>query len=250
MNLTQKLLGFTLLGAEWVLWLLIGLSVISVGIMIERILYYRGLNIDFGALADGIRQRLVKGDFEGARKIARDTQGVEAEVALAGLLEGERGPEAASAAMMGAKSRTKLKLERNLAFLGTLGSNAPFIGLFGTVLGIIKAFKDLSVNQSGGIAVVMTGISEALVATAIGLLVAIPAVVAYNFFNRRVRVFAAHMDSLAHIILAEIHGEDSDASGASTERGARPSAKSEMKPEAKGDARSDMKTSDAKKEAR
>ena len=211
MNLTQKLLSFTLLGAEWVLWLLIGLSIASVGIMIERFLYYRSLNLDFEALADGLRRRLAKSDFEGARKLARETNGVEAEVALAGLTEVERGVDAVAAAMMGAKSRTKLKLERNLAFLGTLGANAPFIGLFGTVLGIIKAFKDLSVNQAGGIAVVMTGISEALVATAVGLLVAIPAVVAFNTFNRRVRVYAAHMDSLAHIVMAEIHGEDASA---------------------------------------
>ena len=219
MNLTQKLLSFTLLGAEWVLWLLIGLSIASVGIMIERFLYYRSLNLDFEALADGLRRRLAKSDFEGARKLARETNGVEAEVALAGLTEVERGVDAVGAAMMGAKSRTKLKLERNLAFLGTLGANAPFIGLFGTVLGIIKAFKDLSVNQAGGIAVVMTGISEALVATAVGLLVAIPAVVAYNTFNRRVRVYAAHMDSLAHIIMAEIHGEDAPASSPAPARG-------------------------------
>jgi biopolymer transport protein ExbB len=207
MNLTQKLLSFTLLGAEWVLWLLIILSVISVAIMIERVLYFRSIRIDFEELAEALRKLLVGHNFEGARKKARDTRGVEAEVALAGLTEAERGAEAVAAAMMGAKSRTKLKLERNLAFLGTLGSNAPFIGLFGTVLGIIKAFRDLSVNQAGGVSVVMAGISEALVATAVGLLVAIPAVVAFNFFNRQVRSVAAHIDSLAHIILAEVHAE-------------------------------------------
>jgi biopolymer transport protein ExbB len=207
MNLTQKLLSFSLLGAEWVLWLLIVLSVISVAIMIERGLYFRSIRIDFEELADSLRRLLIDRSFEGARKKARDTRGVEAEVALAGLHEVERGPEAVAAAMMGAKSRTKLKLERNLAFLGTLGSNAPFIGLFGTVLGIIKAFRDLAVNQSGGISVVMAGISEALVATAVGLLVAIPAVVAFNFYNRKARSVAAHIDSLAHIILAEVRGE-------------------------------------------
>ncbi len=207
MNLTQKLLGFTLLGADWVLWLLIFLSVASVAIMIERGLYYNSLRIDFEDLAEKLRKFLVEGNFDAARKLARETRGVEAEVSLAGLMEVERGPEAVAAAMMGAKSRIKLKLERNLSFLGTLGANAPFIGLFGTVLGIIKAFHDLSGNQTGGIGVVLTGISEALVATAIGLMVAIPAVVAFNFFNRRVRTFAAHADSLAHAILAEIRGE-------------------------------------------
>ena len=208
MNLTQKLLAFTLLGAEWVLWLLIILSIASVAIMIERALYFRSLRIDFDELADAIRRLLIKGDIDGARKKAKETRGPEAEVALAGLQEVERGPEAVAAAMMGAKSRVKLRLERNLAFLGTLGSNAPFIGLFGTVLGIIRAFRDLSVNQSGGVAVVMAGISEALVATAVGLLVAIPAVVAFNFYNRRVRSVAAHIDSMAQVVLAEVHGDE------------------------------------------
>lgn len=211
MNLTQKLLSFTLLGAEWVLWLLIILSVVSVAIMIERALYFRSIRIDFEELADALRKLLHKGDFDGARKKVKDTRGVESEVALAGLQEVERGSEAVAAAMMGAKSRIKLKLERNLAFLGTLGSNAPFIGLFGTVLGIIKAFRDLSLNQAGGIGVVMSGISEALVATAVGLLVAIPAVVAFNTYNRIVRSVAAHIDSLAHIILAQIRGESEGA---------------------------------------
>lgn len=220
MNLTQKFLAFTLLGAEWVLWLLVVLSVISVAIMIERSLYFRSLRIDFEELADSLRRLLVKGDFEGARNKARDTRGPEAEVALAGLAEVERGPEAVAAAMMGAKSRTKLKLESRLAFLGTVGANAPFIGLFGTVLGIIRAFRDLAVNQTGGIGVVMAGISEALVATAVGLLVAIPAVVAFNFFNRKVRSVAAHIDSLAHIILAEIHGDEEPAAAVREGQGA------------------------------
>jgi biopolymer transport protein ExbB len=79
------------------------------------------------------------------------------------------------------------QLERSLNFLATVGSNAPFVGLLGTVLGIMKAFKDLSANASAGNEAVMAGISEALVATAIGLLVAIPAVIAYNAFQRQVR---------------------------------------------------------------
>ena len=83
--------------------------------------------------------------------------------------------------------RVNLQLEKGLNFLGTLGSNAPFIGLFGTVLGIIHAFKDLAVETCGGPAV-MAGIAEALVATAVGLLVAIPAVVMYNYFHSRLHV--------------------------------------------------------------
>jgi biopolymer transport protein ExbB len=84
-------------------------------------------------------------------------------------------------------SEERQKLEQGLTFLATIGSNAPFIGLFGTVLGIIQAFGELSAKQGSGSSSVMSSISEALIATAVGLLVAIPAVIAYNFFQRRVR---------------------------------------------------------------
>ncbi len=207
MNLTQKLLAFTLVGAEWVLWLLIILSMLSVAVMIERGLYYFSLRTDFTALADELRRLLLAGKYKEARKRLVDERGVEAEVARAGLEEAERGADAVEAAVIGARARVRLRLERNLAFLGTLGSNAPFIGLFGTVLGIIKAFKDLAGNQAGGIAIVMAGISEALVATAVGLLVAIPAVVGFNFYNRRVRSISAQVETVAQTILAALRAK-------------------------------------------
>ena len=116
--------------------------------------------------------------------------------------------------MAGAKARLRIDLERNLGILGTLGNNAPFIGLFGTVLGIIKAFADLSRNQAGGAGAVMSGISEALVATAVGLMVAIPAVMAFNFFQARVRKSMARVDAMAHLVL-------STSAGARRQRGAR-----------------------------
>ena len=110
-------------------------------------------------------------------------------------------------AMTGARTRERLHLERNLAILGTLGNNAPFIGLFGTVLGIIKAFADLSKNQAGGAAAVMSGISEALVATAVGLMVAIPAVIFFNFFQGKVRKAMARVDAMAHLVLSTVPGD-------------------------------------------
>jgi biopolymer transport protein ExbB len=96
----------------------------------------------------------------------------------------------------------RVDLERNLGVLGTLGNNAPFIGLFGTVLGIIKAFADLSRNSIGGAGAVMAGISEALVATAVGLMVAIPAVIAFNYFQAKVRKSLSRVDAVAHMVLA------------------------------------------------
>ena len=99
-------------------------------------------------------------------------------------------------------------LERTVPFLATTGSTAPFIGLFGTVLGIIKAFRDLSLETRAGASAVMAGISEALVATAIGLLVAIPAVVAYNYLQRQVKQTIVHSGSLNQQVLFRLRAEE------------------------------------------
>lgn len=98
-------------------------------------------------------------------------------------------------------SEERQSLERGMTFLATIGSNAPFVGLFGTVLGIIQAFGQLSTQQSGS-ASVMAAISEALVATAVGLLVAIPAVVAFNIFQRRIREILVPCEILRDEFLA------------------------------------------------
>jgi biopolymer transport protein ExbB len=140
--LTETLLDITLVGAEWVLYLLLVLSVLSVTFIAERMWFYRQARANLAPL-----------------KALRDSEG---DAAL------------------------RVHLERNLTFLASVGSNAPFIGLFGTVLGIIRAFADLAGNLDGGADVVMAGISEALVATAVGIFVAVPAVVAYNAFQRQV----------------------------------------------------------------
>ena len=206
MHITERFLAFTLLGAEWVLWLLIGLSVISFAIMIERAYYFLTHGVDVDSLAGDLRRLLAKGSVADARSRVKASDAAEMTVVAAGLGEVERGVDAVAEAMVGQKARERMRLERNLAFLGTLGNNAPFIGLFGTVLGIIRAFHELSGNQAGGVAVVMAGISEALVATAVGLMVAIPAVVGFNYFNRRVRQTLANVDALAHVVLAQLKG--------------------------------------------
>jgi biopolymer transport protein ExbB len=141
-------------------------------------------------------------------------------VALVGLAELPRGRVAAAEAMASTRSHERLAMEKHLGILGTLGNNCPFIGLFGTVLGIIKAFADLSHNQGGGAAVVMAGIAEALVATAVGLMVAIPAVVAYNIFQGRVRRTLGRVDTMAHLILARSHEENEVGAAGSSSKGA------------------------------
>jgi len=208
MNLTEKFLDFALLGAEWVLWLLVLLSIISVYVIIERILFFRTV---VGADAN-VRLKLLgflaEGDLEQAGKLTTRAEGTGARMVGAMIQNARRDKVAVEAVMNSVRSEEKIRLERNLAYLGTLGSNAPFIGLFGTVLGIIQAFHDLAktgVNASGNQSeVVMAGISEALVATAVGLLVAIPAVVAYNVFQRRVKRTLAEADAIANGSMALI----------------------------------------------
>jgi biopolymer transport protein ExbB len=105
--------------------------------------------------------------------------------------------------MLSAKARMKAELDANLSILATIGSNAPFVGLLGTVLGIIKAAHEMNATAGeGNPSAVMNGVFEALVATAVGLFVAIPAVVAFNLFERKVRTRVAQTDSLAHLVLA------------------------------------------------
>ena len=151
MRLTERILSFTLLGSEWVLWLLIGLSVLSVAVMVERAFFLSASGrFDFEALGKELLS-FPAGTATSPARAARsaDARGPESQVAVAGLEQDGRGAEAISEAMASTKSRVRLDLERNLGVLGTLGNNAPFIGLFGTVLGIIKAFADLSHNQGG-----------------------------------------------------------------------------------------------------
>jgi len=204
MRLTERILSFTLLGSEWVLWLLVGLSILSVAVMVERAFFFSSTGkLDFEALGKELLRFLREGDVVGARRALAGTRSPESQVAAAGLDQIDRGTDAVSEAMASTKSRLRMDMERNLGVLGTLGNNAPFIGLFGTVLGIIKAFADLSHNQGGGgAAAVMSGISAALVATAVGLMVAIPAVIAFNHFQNRVRRAIGRVDSIAHLILS------------------------------------------------
>jgi biopolymer transport protein ExbB len=204
MHLTQRILGFTLIGSEWVLWLLLGLSVLSVTVMVERAVALRGSGADVEALGRALLARLREGDLPGARLLLSADRTPAAAVAAAGVEVLDRGPDAVAETMASTKSRLRVELERNLGVLGTLGNNAPFIGLFGTVLGIIKAFADLSRSQAGGASAVMSGISEALVATAVGLMVAIPAVVAFNFFQGRVRKALGRVDAMAHLVLSAV----------------------------------------------
>ena len=197
----------TVLGAEWVLWLLIGLSVASVAVMVERGWHFVRRRVDVDALARLLSRALADGDLGRAGELVQGGIALETRVVVDGLSELQRGagPRGLEEAMGRAVARERRSYERALWFLGTLGNNAPFIGLFGTVLGIIKAFADLALDVKGGAGVVMAGISEALVATAVGLLVALPAVVAFNLFQKRVRATITNAEVLTRTLLVHVH---------------------------------------------
>lgn len=198
--IAQRLLAITQLGADWVLWLLLGLSFVSVAIMVERALFFASRRL---AAADEVARRLLAGDLAGAVAAVEGRRGMEAEVVRAAVEQAPRGPDSVEEVVAAQVERARLDYERRLAFLGTLGNNAPFIGLFGTVLGIIRAFADLAAHPgAGGAATVMAGISEALVATAVGLFVALPAVVMFNLYTRWLRRSTQRSAVLGHAVVA------------------------------------------------
>ncbi len=198
--IAQRLLAITQLGADWVLWLLIALSVVSVAIMVERALFFSSRRL---AAADAVARQLLAGDLAGAVAAVEGRRGMEAEVVRAAVEQAPRGPDSVEEVVAAQVERARLDYERRLAFLGTLGNNAPFLGLFGTVLGIIRAFADLAAHPgAGGAATVMAGISEALVATAVGLFVALPAVVMFNLYTRWLRRSTQRSAVLGHAVVA------------------------------------------------
>jgi biopolymer transport protein ExbB len=199
--LTSRLLGATLSSAEWVLWLLLGLSVISLAIVLERLVYFAGRRLQGGEALAG---KIARGDLDVARAAAGGS-GMEAAVLASGLEAMHRGADTVEQVIAATVAQERPRYERGLSVLGTLGNNAPFVGLFGTVLGVIRAFHDLGVTGAKGAAIqqtVMTGISEALVATAAGLAVAIPAVVAYNGFTRWLKNITARTNAIGHALVA------------------------------------------------
>lgn len=200
--LVESLLEVMLTGSEWVLWLLLLLSLLSIGIMIERALFFRRRTVDQERISDQLQPLLRAGDLSGVAQLIQSWPGGEATVLRAGLEAAAHGRAAVEKTVHAALVCEQQRLERRLSILGTLGNNAPFIGLFGTVLGIIRAFRDLSLDVKGGASQVMGGISEALVATAVGLFVAIPAVMAYNYFMRRVARSLARAQATADNLMA------------------------------------------------
>lgn len=195
-------------GATWVLWLLFGLSILTVFITIERLFFYAKKRGNLRVLADRLDAHLAEGHIQEALQDLQDSPTLGASVARAGLRLAHLGPASADNAMKGARALESSLLKKRLIFLGTLGNNAPFIGLFGTVIGVIMALDEIGHGAGGHTAgavasqAVMAGIAEALVATAVGIAVALPAVAAHNYLQRRAANLLIDSEVLSNLVLA------------------------------------------------
>src|SRR5262245_17605338 len=185
--LIEKLLKVALLGSSWVMYLLLALSVVSIATMLERWVFFRRRSDDVDELGEKLLALLEKDDTTAARALLKQSRSIEASALGAGLRYWGQTPEAIEDAISGQMLRERRELERGMTFMGTLGNNAPFVGLFGTVIGVIIAFQQLGTSQAASsMSQVMGGIAEALIATGVGLFVALPAVVAYNVVQKAI----------------------------------------------------------------
>jgi biopolymer transport protein ExbB/TolQ len=203
--LVDRLLKVALAGSTWVLWLLLALSVLSLTAMLERWLFFRRHSDDIPALRVRLARALAVRDIEGAKKVLAASPSIEARVLFAALAWEEGGPSAVQDAVESELGAVRKDLDRGTNLLGTLGTNAPFVGLFGTVLGVIEAFHQLSAGAAkAAMGNVMSGIAEALVATGVGLFVALPAVVAYNVAQKRIAGIESDTLALAKLLTAAL----------------------------------------------
>ena len=200
---------FDQLGAEWVLWLLVALSVLSVAVMIERAIFLGRNRVDVNRLTERVLAALRVGGGPAAVEVVAGAPGMIGAVLRSAFEAYQDGVGAVEEVVLAGIGRERLRYDRFLSILGTLANNAPFIGLFGTVIGIINAFGQLAgaLEGTSRTEMVMASISEALVATAMGLAVAIPAVIAYNYFKGRTKEAATRAEATARLILAHLKAD-------------------------------------------
>lgn len=208
-------------GAGWVLWLLFALSIGSVAVAVERFFFFRTKSDDLRGLVGTLDVHLRNGERTAALAELARLRSVGARVASAGLRLSDRGARSAEKGMESALAIERKLLEARLAFLGTLGNNAPFLGLLGTVIGVILAFDALGDPSAGGgagasqvaSAAVMSAIAEALVATAVGIAVALPAVAFNNYFHRRIADILSDAQALSCLVVAYLEEGSSEREG-------------------------------------
>ena len=190
-----------------VMTLLLAASIVSIAVMVDRVIVLRRSRLEARALAASVIRVIGQKGFEEAVDYCRKFP-QPAGVVLAAVLGRSGGREVRERAMRHAMQVEILRLERRVPVLGTIGSIAPFVGLFGTVMGIIRCFRDISLNVGGGPEVVSAGIAEALITTALGLLVAIPAIVAYNYCVHQIQKMAGEIDIAGNELIEHLEEDD------------------------------------------
>ncbi len=213
MEIERALNAFSLMGARWVLWLLMALSIAALAVIVERTVFLLSSRDDVTRLQKQLRDLLQRGKLTEAQHLLDASRSFEARVVAAGLMAS--GPASAEERMAGESQLVRLEMERSLIYLGTLGNNAPFIGLLGTVIGIIGAFHELGGGMGQVSAGLMAEIGEALVATAVGLLVALPAVATFNVFQRIIKNRLGRADALGRDVLAYFKSQSENGLGPS-----------------------------------
>ena len=193
-----------LVRTSWAIDLLLVLSVFALAVIIDRIWAYRGLRINEQRLMERVKSALKRKKQDEAIYICESATNPLADVLKVGIKNQGIPIEDVAELVDGSMLKTRTILEKRLSILSTISFIAPLLGLLGTVLGIIRAFRDLALSGSGGPSVVMMGVAEALVTTVLGILIAIPASIAYNFFINHIRTFMVRIEVTSKELLAFI----------------------------------------------
>ncbi|HEY1978317.1 MAG TPA: MotA/TolQ/ExbB proton channel family protein [Candidatus Baltobacteraceae bacterium] len=189
----------------WDMWLLLAISVVGLAVAIERLVFFAAQHGDTKGLLRTIGQKISVDDLDGAVKVCQAQRGMLPRILEFGLRRGEKNRADITDALSIALMEHLNALERNLAIIGTIAVIAPFVGLFGTVLGIIKAFQDIALKGNSTPAVVAAGVSEALITTATGLIIAVIAVVFFNYFKSRIKNYNQEMIVAANQLAEMLH---------------------------------------------
>lgn len=200
--MTENFFAIAKVAHEVTLWLLVVLSILSIAFILERFFTLAKVRAASSKVGDRVREIMSSNNLAELEDLSKDREALESRALTYGLRHlREKGPNGLEEIFTSFASLERPVLERYLGFLATVGSNAPFIGLLGTVFGIMDAFRGLAQSQ-GDATAVMIGISQALVATAVGLIVAIPAVIAFNYFQKQVKGVLMNLESVKDLCLA------------------------------------------------
>jgi biopolymer transport protein ExbB len=189
------------LRSSFTMMILVACSVIALTFIFERWLFYKHTAIDADRFYIKLRDAFRNDGIEKAITVCNSSLAPLALVVKSGLEESSKNVQAVAEMMDATAIDQRNKLEKNLSVLGTLGNIAPFIGLFGTVIGIIRAFHSLSISGSAGPSVISAGIAEALLTTAAGLVIAVPSVIFYNYYLRRVNTIMSEIEATSKKVL-------------------------------------------------